>query len=272
MISFPNCKINLGLSVNEKRIDGFHNIETVFCPIMFTDVLELLKTDKNTVEIDVRGLDVDGKKEDNLCIKAYNLIKENYDIEPVKIVLYKSIPTGAGLGGGSADAAFTLKMLNDFFSLKIEDKTLQAYASLLGSDCSFFIKNDPVFAYGKGNIFKPINLNIKGYEIVIVKPLVSVNTAFAYSLISPTKKTKSVFDIIQNTDISFWRYELINDFEEPVIEKYPEIGRIKEMLYEKGAIYSSMSGSGSAIFGIFDNSKNVKKEDFPGCIFWKGQM
>jgi 4-diphosphocytidyl-2-C-methyl-D-erythritol kinase len=270
MISFPNCKINLGLSVTEKRNDGFHNIETVFYPVMLTDILELLKTDKNTIDIEIRGSGVDGKKEDNLCIKAYNKLKEHYDIEPVKFILYKTIPSGAGLGGGSSDAAYALKMINDFFSLKISNTKLESFASELGSDCSFFIKNQQVFAYGKGDQFKNIKTNLKGLEIVIIKPETSVNTAFAYKLIKPEKKVKSIIEIVENSDISLWKNSLINDFEAPVFLKYPEIRSIKDKLYEKGAVYSSMSGSGSAVYGISEKFDDIRKEHFPGCFYWKG--
>jgi len=272
MISFPNCKINLGLSVHEKRNDGFHNIETVFYPVMLTDMLELLKTDKNDTEIELLGCAIDGKKEDNLCLKAFNLIKKKYDLGPVKIVLSKKIPHGAGLGGGSADAAFTLKMLSDFFQLNISVEELQLLSSELGSDCSFFIKNQPVFAYGKGEKFKSICVNLKGYEIVIIKSKISVNTAEAYKMIKPLKREMSIIDVVENFDITQWKHLLINDFEKPVFLKYPELEKIKQKLYEHGAIYSAMSGSGSAIFGISSQFETIQKTDFPDCFFWKGVL
>jgi 4-diphosphocytidyl-2-C-methyl-D-erythritol kinase len=272
MISFPNCKINLGLSVTEKRNDGFHNIETVFYPVMLTDMLELLKTDKNDTEIELLGYAIDGKKEDNLCLKAYNLLKKNYDIGPVEILLSKKIPHGAGLGGGSADAAFTLKMLNDFFQLNISVEELIILTAELGSDCSFFIKNRPVFAYGKGEKFKSICVDLNGYEIVIIKPKISVNTAEAYKWIKPLKREIAISEVIEKFDITQWKHLLINDFEKPVFLKYPELEQIKQKLYEFGAIYSAMSGSGSAIFGIAKQFEKIHKSDFNDCFFWKGVL
>ena len=270
MVGFANCKINLGLSVLEKRNDGFHDIETVFYPVMLNDAIELLKTDKKHAEIEFRGFMIDGPKEKNLCIKAYNILKSDYDIPPVKIVLYKKIPIGAGLGGGSSDAAFTLKMLNDFFSLSISLEKLELYASELGSDCSFFIKNKPVFAEGKGNIFSPAVIDLTGYEIIIVKPQVSVNTALAYSIVKPSKNNASIRNIIENLSIDAWKSLLVNDFELPVIARHPEIGKIKTFLYEKNAYYAAMSGSGSAVFGISKKFEKISGKDFPGYVFWKG--
>jgi 4-diphosphocytidyl-2-C-methyl-D-erythritol kinase len=270
MVGFANCKINLGLSVTEKRSDGFHNIETVFYPVMLNDAIELLKTDGSVTEIEFRGAVIDGAKNDNLCLKAYNILKKDFDIAPVKIILYKNIPVGAGLGGGSSDAAFTLKMINDFFSLSLSDETLEFYASKLGSDCSFFIKNKPAFAKGRGDILSPAKIDLSGYEIVIVKPKISVNTAFAYSIVSPSKKGKQLLEILENTSIDNWKSAVVNDFEFPLIQRFQEISVIKETLYGKNAVFAAMSGSGSAVFGISPKFDNISIKDFPGCFFWKG--
>jgi 4-diphosphocytidyl-2-C-methyl-D-erythritol kinase len=239
---------------------------------MLTDMLELLKTDKNATEIELLGCAIDGKKEDNLCVKAYNLVKKKYDIGPVKIVLSKKIPHGAGLGGGSADAAFTLKMLNDFFQLNISVEELQLLSSELGSDCSFFIDNKPIFAFGKGEKFKSISVDLKGYEIIIIKPKISVNTAEAYKWIKPFKREISISEVVEKFDITQWKHLLINDFEKPVFIKYPELEKIKQSLYELGAIYSAMSGSGSAIYGISKQFATIQKTDFNDCFFWKGAL
>lgn len=255
MICFPNCKINLGLHVTEKRTDGFHNIESVFYPVSLCDALEIIKSDELSIEIS--GVRIEGNVMDNLCIRAYKLIANYYNIPPVKIYLHKAIPTGAGLGGGSSDAAFMINILNQCFSLNIPEEKAVKLAAELGSDCAFFIKNLPVFAHGRGEITEPLALTLKGYYILIVKPDFEISTANAYSLIKPSIPKFSLKEIT-NLNISEWKNFVFNDFEIPVSEMFPEIIKIKETLYKSGAVYASMTGSGSSVYGIF------KQE--PDCV------
>jgi len=249
MITFPNCKINLGLNIIARRSDGFHNLETVFFPLAFKDALEIIPGEKT--ELTITGIPVDGKPEDNLCLKAYNFLKrKNPELPPLKIYLYKTIPIGAGLGGGSADGAFMLKLLNEKFNLNLSDSELINYAEQLGSDCPFFILNRPCFASGRGEILEEINLNLTSKKILLVHPGVHINTKWAFSKINPEEPVKSLKEIIQQP-IATWRKELKNNFEAPVFLQYPEIKKIKDNLYDAGAEYSSMTGSGSAVYGIF---------------------
>lgn len=231
-----------------KRDDGYHNLETIFYPVKLADALELAEADKTTFSSS--GIVIDGKPENNLVYKAYQLLQKDFDLAPVKLHLHKVIPFGAGLGGGSADAAFALKMLNNFFRLAIPTESLEVYAAQIGADCPFFIQNKPTFAHGIGDQFKPVNLDLTGYHIVIVKPNISVSTPEAYRNISPAPAMFNLRDI-ENLPIEEWQYVLKNDFENSVFPLYPEIKSMKNILYEQGAIYASMSGSGSALFGIF---------------------
>lgn len=267
MICFPDCKINLGLYIEQKRDDGFHNIKTVFYPVQLNDALEFIVSDKNT-EMDISGITIEGDIQSNLCMQAYNLLKEDYNLPPVKAHLHKAIPHGAGLGGGSSDAAFTIKLLNDLFSLDLSYQQMQQYASKLGSDCAFFIKNIAVIASEKGNVFKEIDLSLKGYTIIIVKPQIHVSTPDAYKWVKPRNTIIDIENIIK-LPIENWKELLINDFEVSVFAKHPEIAAIKDKLYQNGAIYAAMSGSGASVFGLF---KSTEKEIiFPDSYFvWKG--
>lgn len=259
MIVFPNCKINLGLHILSKRKDGFHDIETVFYPLKFTDVLEVVSGSQNgsSVEFTATGLRVDGNAEDNLCIKAWALLKKDFPQLPVvKIHLHKAIPMGAGLGGGSSDAAFMLKLLNDKFKLNISTDQLINYALQVGSDCPFFIYNTPCFATGRGEILEELALDLSPYSIVLVNPRIHINTGWAFSQIRPAPPKKSIREIIQQP-VTNWRAELKNDFEEVVFTAHPEVREIKEALYQQGAIYAAMSGSGSTVFGIFNSAISV---------------
>ncbi len=267
MIVFPNCKINLGLYVKNKRADGFHNIETVFYPVSLSDVLEIIKAKKET-KIHIKGIKIPDSKNSNLCIKAYELIRKDHDIPPVDIYLYKKIPAGAGLGGGSSDGAFTIKLLNTMFSLNLSVKQMQDYAQKLGSDCAFFINNKPSFACEKGNKLEPAKPDIDNYYISLVKPDISINTKAAYSEIKPCDNRKSIKEIIRQP-IDTWKKELSNDFEKIVFKKYPEIKSIKDRMYEAGAIYASMSGSGSAVYGIFDKKTDILPL-FSKYFVWQG--
>lgn len=252
MLLFPNCKINLGLHILNKREDGFHNLETVFYPIALKDALEIIPSPGSSITFTGSGLIVDGKEDDNICLKAYHLLKRDFPQLPfIKMHLHKAIPMGAGLGGGSADGAFTLQLLNTKFNLALSVQQLIDYALQLGSDCPFFIINKPCYATGRGELLEGIDISLAGYKIVIINPGIHVNTGWAFSQITPAEPHKKLKEIIAQS-VTTWKAELINDFEAPVFEKYPEIKNIKEALYNKGAVYAAMSGSGSSVYGIFE--------------------
>lgn len=252
MLTFPNIKINLGLSITEKRPDGYHNLETVFYPVNLEDALEIRTSSQAEKKITLHqyGMEIAGNPEDNLVAKAYSLLDKEFHLPPVEIHLYKHIPSGAGLGGGSSDAAFMLKLLNEQFHLNLSEEQLEIYAATLGADCAFFIKNKPVYAEGIGNIFSPIELSLKGYQIMIVKPDVFVSTREAFANIHPHHPEYPVKEVIRRP-VAEWKDTLINDFEASVFPQHPVIGEIKQELYNQGAIYASMSGSGSSVFGLF---------------------
>jgi 4-diphosphocytidyl-2-C-methyl-D-erythritol kinase len=266
MIAFPNCKINLGLHIVNKRADGFHNLETIFYPIPLNDAVEIITSSStNAVTYSTTGNTIDGAAEDNLCIKAYHLLKKDFPNLPnIKLHLHKVIPTGAGLGGGSANAAFTLKLINDKYQLNLSTSKLLNYALQLGSDCPFFIINKPCFASGRGEILEEIELDLSAFKFVLINTNIHVNTGWAFGELAkgsdgskasdPYKK--SINEIIQQP-ITTWKENLSNDFEKVVFEKHPTLKNIKEELYKQGAIYAAMSGSGSTVFGIFK-----KEEDF----------
>lgn len=257
MITFPNAKINLGLDIVEKRADGYHNLESLFYPIPINDMLEITKSD-GEFEFTMYNAKFDGEDKDNLVVKAYNLLAAEHELPKVKISLYKNIPTGAGMGGGSADAAFALKMLNEIAELKLSEEQLEEYASRLGADCAFFIKNRPAFATGIGNILSDVECNLNGYHIVIVKPDIHVSTKEAYSLVSPAYPDIPLKDIITKP-VGEWKENMKNDFEKSIFAKHPSVANIKEKLYSFGAAYASMSGSGSAFYGIFTNEPEAKE-------------
>ena len=267
MITYPNAKINLGLNIVEKRPDGYHNLETVFYPINLQDALEvnLLEGEKE-FSLKVSGVSIEGEPENNLVVKAYRLLKKDYpDMPAIDIHMYKHIPTGAGLGGGSADAAFMIKLLNEKFKLNLSVEKMEEYAAILGADCAFFIQNKPVFASGIGNIFEPIQLSLKGYYLVLVKPDIFVSTKDAFAHIIPTQPTQSLKEIIR-MPVETWRATMKNDFEDSVFQKFPEIAAIKDKLYDLGAVYASMSGSGSSVYGIFREQVEFVDEIFSGCF------
>ena len=258
MILYPNAKINIGLNVLEKREDGFHNLETLFYPIHATDVLEIVEADE--LQMHQYGIEYPGDPMDNLCVKAYKALRNDFDIPPVAIHLYKKIPVGAGLGGGSSDAAFTLRGLNEMFSLGLSDSQLADYAATLGSDCPFFIYNRPMIGTGRGEILEPAEIYpLDEYEIRMVYPPYFVSTAAAYGGIIPRDKRVAngeKFDSRQllemlSAPVETWKDCVVNDFENTVFAKIPQIADFKEELYAQGAVYASMSGSGSACFGIF---------------------
>ena len=271
MVLFPNCKINLGLHVVLKRDDGYHDIETVFYPVPLQDALEAVQnkeSEKKNFQFSTSGLTIHGKNEDNLCIKAYQLLKKDFpQLSSIKLHLHKTIPTGTGLGGGSADGAFTLKLLNQKFDLRLSTEQLLNYVRQLGSDCPFFVLNKPCYATGRGEVLETIQLDLSAYKLIIVNPGIHVSTAEAFSLITPALPSRSIKKIIHQP-VESWKSGLKNDFEEPVFKKYPEIKQIKDDLYKAGAFYASMTGSGSAIYGIFE--KNIKMNlVFPENYFVK---
>ena len=274
MITFPNIKINLGLSITEKRPDGYHNLETVYYPVALEDALEIRTNPEAQQKFTLHqhGMEIAGNPENNLVVKAYLLLDKEFHLPPVEIHLYKHIPSGAGLGGGSSDAAFMLKLLNEHYNLQLSDNQLEDYAAILGADCAFFIKNTPTYAEGIGNIFSPIELSLKGYRIMIVKPDVFVSTREAFANIRPHRPEYPVREVIRRP-VAEWKDTLINDFEASVFPQYPVIGEIKEELYHQGAIYASMSGSGSSVFGLFAAGTTLPEIDWGTNAFcFKGTL
>lgn len=276
MITFPNCKINLGLDIVSKRPDGYHNLETIFYPVPLCDVLEITTNDEADAPhytFEMYNATFDGEADDNLVVKAYKLLAAEHPLPNVQMSLYKHIPTGAGLGGGSSDAAFALKMLNDIAKLSLSDEQLEEYAARIGADCAFFVKNQPAFATGIGNILSPVECHLGGYHLVLVKPNIHISTKEAYSLVTPMQPAVSLTDVAPRP-VNMWRSSMKNDFEPSVFAKYPETAEIKEKLYSLGAFYASMSGSGSSFFGIFE--KEVSPEAlttlFPDCFRWQCRL
>jgi 4-diphosphocytidyl-2-C-methyl-D-erythritol kinase len=252
MIVFPHAKINLGLSIISKRPDGFHNLETIFYPVPLRDALEIVPSDKNLFI--QTGLEIPGKQDDNLVLKAFRLLENDYpQIKPLEIHLHKVIPQGAGLGGGSSDAAETLHLMNRFFNLNISSGILLQYATELGSDCPFFLHSTPCFATGRGEILEPITLDISNYSLLLIHPDIRINTAWAFSRIRPSLPKYNLKHSISKP-LQEWIHTISNDFEIPVFDAHPQLQVIKNQLYNAGAIYASMTGSGSSIYGIFEKS------------------
>jgi 4-diphosphocytidyl-2-C-methyl-D-erythritol kinase len=253
LILFPNCKINLGLHILQKREDGFHDLETVFYPIVLQDALEIIHNPNPSTDIEfsTSGLKVEGSPSNNICLKAYHLLKKDYpQIPAIRMHLHKTIPMGAGLGGGSADGAFTLLLLNRKFNLGIDDQALIAYALQLGSDCPFFIKNTPHYAAGRGEKLEAISLDLSFYKFIIVNPQIHINTGWAFSQITPASGRTSLKESIL-LPVDTWKEHLKNDFEEAVFDHHPVIKEVKELLYREGAVYASMTGSGSTVYSLF---------------------
>ena len=270
MVSFPNCKINIGLRVVGKRTDGFHDIETVFAPVELKDALEIAEqaTGNNELSFNQTGLKIPGTDNDNLCLKAYHLLKNDFPQLPaLRIHLHKAVPMGAGLGGGSADASFMLKLLNKKFNLALADEQLVSYALKLGSDCPFFIINKPCYATGRGEMLEEISLDLSGYKIILINPDIHINTAWAFSKVNIEANRLPLKELIALPPAS-WQQHIFNDFEKPVFDEHPEIAEIKTTLIEQGAVYASMSGSGSTVFGIFEKKAGPAIK-FPAHYFWK---
>lgn len=282
MLLFPNCKINLGLHITSKRPDGYHDLETVFYPLPLRDALEAINRPPATghgqpatgnrqpetgnrqpdVELFLSGLPVQGNTADNLCVKAWRLLKKDYpQLPPIQLYLHKTIPMGAGLGGGSSDAAFTLQLLNNKYQLGITTAKLLDYALQLGSDCPFFIINQPCIATGRGEQLQPLPLDLSAWSFLLVCPAVHINTGWAFSQITPATPRQPLSEIIHQP-IATWKHTLVNDFEAPVCQLHPALQNIKETLYDAGAVYASMTGSGSSFYGIFPKEK-VPADLFP---------
>lgn len=273
MITFPNAKINLGLNIVERRPDGYHNIETVFYPIPLTDVLEIVPSRDGETSLTCYGNPVDCPPEKNLVMKAYRLLQDRFGLPPVEIHLYKHIPDGAGLGGGSSDAAHALVMLNRMFELGIADADLAAMAATLGADCAFFIYNRPMMATGIGDVLSPLDVDLKGKTLLLVKPPVGVDTRTAYSRVVPARATVDLAQTIARP-VESWDGLLVNDFEPSVFAVLPQLWLIKAQLMDAGAQYAAMSGSGSTVFGIFNSDKLAEAvaDTFADCATFVLQL
>ncbi len=273
MICFPNAKINIGLRILEKRADGYHNIESVFYPVGWSDVLEAIPMDGfGKIELHLSGIPVPGRRDDdNLCVKLYKALLKKYKLPSLKVWLHKTIPIGAGLGGGSSDAAHFMKMLNEMCKLNLTQEEMKEYVGALGSDCVFFIDNKPVLASGRGEITEAIKLELSSYFIAIVYPEMQISTPVAYGLVSPKPCNDSLKDIVLNKKVMDWKSCLENDFEKPLFDKYPLIAEVKQSLYNEGAIYAAMTGSGSAVYGVFRNRIDIASK-FPTYKTWSGEL
>lgn len=273
MITFPCAKINLGLNIVSKRPDGYHNLETVFYPIPLTDALEIKYMDEkfpseSPCDLKITGNDIDCNEEDNLVIKAYQLLAADFQLPRVHAHLVKRIPTQAGLGGGSSDAAYMIRLLDERFRLNIGIPEMECYAAKLGADCAFFITADPSYAEGIGDVLMPADVpgaGLGGYYLAVVKPSVAVSTRDAYAAIVPKTPAKCCRDIVRQP-IETWKDELVNDFEAPIFAMHPELAAIKQSLYDAGAVYAAMSGSGSALFGIFREQPTGLEKEFEGMF------
>ena len=305
MIAFPNAKINIGLNVVAKRSDGYHDIETVFYPVLLQDALEIKpmrpldpaqlrkrleagllvqpddvfmpyrlfrrKEDIPCCSLEMTGNEFPFKAADNLVVKAYLLLQQDFDLPSIDIKLHKHIPSGAGLGGGSSDCAFMITLLNRRFNLRMRDSMMERYAARLGSDCAFFISNTPALATGRGEVLSPVSLSLKGYTILLVKPDVSVSTTEAYASLTPKQPVIPLAEAIKRP-VTEWKDCLFNDFEPSVFAKYPLLADIKQKLYSMGAVYSAMSGSGSTVYGLFREPLDNPADQFPGMFTCQREM
>lgn len=269
MICFPNCKINIGLNIVGKRTDGYHNIQSVFYPVPIYDALEVSTSQKTTLNI--YGDKIKGDITSNLIYKAWKLIDDLHSIGPVSISLLKKIPSGGGLGGGSGNGAFMLNLLNEKFNLNISTSTLEQYAAELGSDCPFFIQNKPSIVTGRGEFVEPINLSLKGYHLALINPKIHISTADAFKHISPVGRAEFDRNKLENTDFEYWNSYLNNDFEEPILKNNSKIQTIKKELGELGAVFKSLSGTGSSYYGIFENRPNFE-DRFSNCDVWSVEL
>ena len=272
MVTFPNCKINIGLNILRKRNDGFHDIETVFYPVQLCDILEIVErpANNNLPVFHNTGLIIDSPVEKNLCVKAYRLLQADFNLPVVVMHLHKIIPFGAGLGGGSSDAAYVITSLNKIFSLGLSAEKMCDYAAKIGSDCAFFINSMPSVAEGRGEILEKIDLNLSGFQILLIKPEIHISTAEAYSGVIPEIPKSKLKDVIK-LPIEHWKDFVFNDFEKNLFIKHPRLAQIKNKLYEIGAVYAAMSGSGSTIYGLFRDKTDLKGL-FNDCFVWEGEL
>lgn len=249
MIDFPNAKINLGLNIISRRSDGYHNLQTILYPIKLKDGIEIIEADE--MKFETSGLPIPGFADENLCLKAYNLISADFNLPKIHIHLHKNIPIGAGLGGGSANAAFFLKLVNKKFELNISETKLEDYAKKLGADCAFFIKNKPAIAIDKGDNLQILDFNLNAYKIILAMPDIHVSTAEAYRGVKANPNKLSLIELIK-LPINEWQGKIVNDFEPHIFKAYPQIRKVKELLLDAGANFALMSGSGASVFGIFE--------------------
>ncbi|MEO5909950.1 MAG: 4-(cytidine 5'-diphospho)-2-C-methyl-D-erythritol kinase [Pelobium sp.] len=254
MITFPNAKINIGLNITGRRADGYHNLETIFYPINIKDALEVVEGAEMTFE--TSGIEIPGYANENLCLQAYDLMRKDFDLPNIHIHLHKQIPIGAGLGGGSADAAFFIKLINEKFEMGMSMEQMQAYCRKLGADCSFFIANKPVFAFEKGDVFEAIDLDLTKFHMALVMPPVHVSTGEAYRGVHPKEPQQSLKDLIK-MPIEEWQGQITNDFEDHILKNHPQIREVKASLLEAGALFSLMSGSGASVYGIFKEAVDL---------------
>ncbi|AEI46531.1 4-(cytidine 5'-diphospho)-2-C-methyl-D-erythritol kinase [Runella slithyformis] len=268
MITFPNAKINIGLHITEKRSDGFHNLESCFYPVGWSDVLEVIPATE--FSFSSSGIDIPGDPAKNLCVKAYELLKKDFSLPPLSMHLLKIVPIGAGMGGGSSDAAFTLSLLNQVYDLKLSTEALENYARTLGSDCAFFIQNKPVYCYEKGDRFADIPLSLQGKYIVLVYPNLHISTAEAYAGVKPQAPKVNLLEALQRPPAE-WRHSIQNDFEKGLFEKYTVLPELKAKMYALGAEYAAMTGSGSTIYGIFEKEVDLQN-NFNQYTVWKGEL
>ena len=273
MLTFPNAKLNLGLYVTAKRPDGYHALETVFLPLPWADVLEVLPSPKGQVasELTLSGRPIPGEVATNLCLKAYELLKADFpDLPAVQMQLHKVVPIGAGLGGGSADAAFALRAIGEVFGLNLTTGQLENYARRLGADCAFFIQNQPCLALERGDVFEPIALSLTGTPCVVVYPGLHISTAQAFAGIVPQAPAQALRAALAQP-MPTWRDTVFNDFEKSLAPTYPALADIKQQLYDAGATYASLSGSGSAVYGLFPGLAEAPALAWPGeYLVWRG--
>jgi 4-diphosphocytidyl-2-C-methyl-D-erythritol kinase len=271
MLVFPNAKINIGLKITSKRPDGFHNIETVFYPIGLSDVLEVVFSETGKDVFTSSGITIPGERSTNLCLKALEFLRKNYNIPSLSIHLHKTIPIGAGLGGGSSDAAFFIKAVNNLCNLGLSMESQIDLANNLGSDCAFFILNKPAFGEGTGGELSLLSLSLRGKFLVLLNPALHISTAEAYSGVKPEPPAINLKENILSEKLNQWKKSIDNDFEKSIFLKYPKIREIKEGLYANGAVYASMSGSGSSVFGIFDSKPDLEKS-LRQYLVWQGEL
>ena len=274
MLTFPNAKLNLGLYVTARRPDGFHTLESVFVPLPWTDALEILPAPAGQTEttLTLTGRPIPGALETNLCLKAYELLRADFSLPPAQLHLHKVVPIGAGLGGGSADAAFALSALNKVFDLQLPTETLLGYARRLGSDCAFFLENRPVLAIEKGDVFEPIALDLTGTAAVVIYPNLHISTAEAYGSLTPRPPRHDLRATLV-APITTWRETVSNDFEDALTPRYPVLAEVKKALYDAGAVYASLSGSGSAVYGLWPGRAEAPEVAVrPEWLTWRGRF